>query len=99
MPDVRIVQAQLSGSDVDDPGRVTFGYYVVEDGMLTMTEPSGDPVRHPVTQELFRAEVDEMSERKTAARLAREVRRALRGDTAEHERFGRRIKYPEMGQV
>jgi hypothetical protein len=46
MPEIKAVQAIVSNPSPSDPtGRVTVGYYVVKDGLLTMTDSTGAPVR------------------------------------------------------
>src|SRR5690349_3146685 len=47
MPEVRCVVAVVSNPiGPDDPGRATYGYYILEDGLLTMTDGNGTPVRN-----------------------------------------------------
>ena len=47
MPEVRCVVAVVSNPITeDDPGRATYGYYILEDGLLTMTDGNGAPVRN-----------------------------------------------------
>lgn len=45
MSDVRRVIAQVQAPKPGDDGRVTYGYYRIDDGVLTMTDESGIPVR------------------------------------------------------
>ena len=44
MPDVQKVTIQIDGPSKFSPGRVSFGYYVVKNGVLTMTDSTGKPV-------------------------------------------------------
>jgi hypothetical protein len=46
MPEIKAVQAIVSNPNPREPaGRVTVGYYVLQDGLLTMTDSKGEPVR------------------------------------------------------
>ena len=48
MPDVKQVTAIVSNPsplDPSDTGRVTVGYYIMEDDLLTMTDGDGKPFR------------------------------------------------------
>lgn len=44
---VHQVTAQLHGASEGDPGQITNGYYVVEDGVLVMTDEAGNPFLGP----------------------------------------------------
>ena len=46
MREIKQVAASLSNRSTSQPaGRVTVGYYVLEDGLLTMTDGEGEPIR------------------------------------------------------
>jgi hypothetical protein len=78
----------------DDPGQVAVGYYKLEDGLLTMTNPKGVPVRSPNTgkpiQHVMR---DGENARSIASRLTLTIRRAVSGETD----FNRPLNYSRHG--
>lgn len=49
---VTVIVSNPNSKDPYDRGGVAFGYYVVEEGVLTMTDGNGEPVRPPPTGEL-----------------------------------------------
>ncbi len=96
MPTIHRVTVQLDPPKDDFPGRVTEGYYIVDDGLLIMTHGDGKPV-DPVE---FR-HILEPSDNPTAIAMmmTRKVRRHLLGLSPVQEKFSKRIEYPKMGVV
>ena len=94
MPNIHRVTVQLEPPKDDFPGRVTEGYYIVDDGVLVMTHNDGKPV-DPVE---FR-HILEPSDNPTAIAMmmTRKVRRHLLGQSEKEEKFARKIEYPKMG--
>jgi hypothetical protein len=45
IPEIRTVTVQVKTPKGEDPGQVTTGYYTLADDTLTMTDPSGRPIR------------------------------------------------------
>ena len=79
-----------------DPGQVTTGYYTVADGILTMTDSKGVPVRdlnngERVTHKLQAGEDPTM----IAKRLTMKIYRMMRGDGMAG--FNRPLIYPGSG--
>jgi hypothetical protein len=85
--------------DGTDLGQVTAGYYTLADGMLTMTDSTGVPVRKMQSGEKYTHKMKEgEDDRQIASRLTREIYHMLRGETAATATgFGRAINYPTSG--
>ncbi|MGY3233324.1 hypothetical protein ACVWZ4_006122 [Bradyrhizobium sp. USDA 4472] len=96
MREVRQVQVQIvAPCNAADPGAVTLGYYVVEKGILTMTDGDGTPVRPGMSGELVthRLQPGEVAA-EVAKRLTRRVRLMVRGD--DRGGFNRPLAYPKV---
>ena len=97
MPEIQQVPVQLRSPSGDDPGRVTVGFYIIEDGKLTMTDENGKPVRSPINGDPY---VHRLRPEDNAAAIAsvltKRIRSALRGDDGD---FNRRIEYSNAGIV
>src|SRR5690348_2551955 len=83
MPDVHSVTIQVRApSRPGDTGQVSFGYYVVDDGMLTMTDGEGKPVRRR-TGDLMTHKLKPGDDAETIARIfTRNFRLHTQGDSA-----------------
>ena len=79
MPEVKQVIASVSNPIApDDPGRVTIGYYVQNDSVLTMTDGNGDPVSSAGgDKESYRLQDGDNADF-IAKRLAAKIHRRLR---------------------
>ena len=96
MSEVRSVTVQIYAPSGNDHGQVTYGYYTVDDGMLTMTDEDGAPI--VADGQMFQEAVpDARMADQVAGRLTRLVRRALRGDTEAQERFRRPMTLGKAG--
>lgn len=94
MPDIHRVTVQLDPPTETSPGKVTEGYYVVDDGTLVMTHADGKPV-DPVQ---FRHTLQPGDSAEAIAKmLTRKVRRHLLGLSPTQEKFAKRIDYPKAG--
>jgi hypothetical protein len=85
--------------DDNDLGQVTAGYYTLADGVLTMTDSKGVPVRRTDSGEKYTHKVKEgEDDRAIASRLTKEIYHMLRGETAATATgFNRAINYPTSG--
>jgi hypothetical protein len=97
MPEVQYVVVQVKPPSQREPaGAVTYGYFTLDDNLLTMTRSDGLPVRDPVTGQMWTHKLEPGEDAgHLARRLTLKVRRALRGETEAEERFMRPIKYPK----
>jgi hypothetical protein len=96
MPDVQqiFVTNRNPSPDGLDPGQVSEGFFVLEDGMLTKTDAS-----IPITDgggNGWQAKVEPGTERRIAGRLVRAVRARLGLD--RDDGFSRSIRYRRRGQ-
>ena len=97
MSEVRRVTVQLSAPSGDDPGRITYGYFIVEGNTLTMTDGDGTPVRQPTTGDLFTAQLrDGLDADAVARNLTARVWRSLHGREGAAG-FNRRLNYQQTG--
>jgi hypothetical protein len=92
MPEVRSVIAQIRPAGPGETGQITTGFYVIEDGVLTMTRPNGEPVdevryRHALTP------ADD--EKRIAAVFTKEIRKEMLGEVVPG--FSRHLSYPNAG--
>ena len=94
MPDVRQVIIQLQPQSANNPGQVSYGYYVLEGAVLTMTDGAGRPFRRlsgdVVKKTLERGEDPDA----VALRLTRTIREEIDGRGAG---FNRRLTYQNRG--
>jgi hypothetical protein len=94
MSKIHQVYATVSLPRDDDPGQVAIGYYKLEDGVLTMTNSKGVPVRGLSTgkpiQHVMR---DGDNAHSIASRLTLTTRRAVSGETD----FNRPLNYSRHG--
>lgn len=97
------VIATIRGATEDgDPGQVTNGFYVVEDGVLIMTKPDGKPHSGPDGKP-----IQNKTHRHTlrpgdnpdaiASVLTKKIRRETLGLTEEQESFRGKLKYGPLG--
>jgi hypothetical protein len=78
-PEVHSITVQVAAPRGNHPGAVTFGYYVVADGVLTMTDASGIPVRRPGGDHYTHKLGPDENPRRMANVLTKEIRSAIRG--------------------
>ena len=93
------VQIRRPQSD-DDVGQVSHGYYVIENDVLTMTDPDGVPVRDEVTGETYVHKIkDGDNSQAIAGQLALQIRGMLRGENAPGavKGFNRQLDYLNTG--
>lgn len=99
MSEVRQVIAQISDPDETSPGQVTFGHYILADGLLVMTDANGTPVKRAAGEMFSHALGASDDVPAIARRMTREVRRHMLGLTEVQEKFNRRIEYDTAGVV
>lgn len=93
------VTVQIRRPEGSDPGQVSEGFYVVRDGVLTLTSPDGSPLMRsdgtPLekTHRLTPGDVPEA----IARMLTKKARRELLGLTETEETFRRPLVYAPLG--
>jgi hypothetical protein len=91
---ITVITRNPSGSD--DRGSCEDGWYTVDDGVLTMTDKDGAPLRNPNTgQKITHHLANGESDKAVAKRLRLKIYRDERPD--EMAGFNRRIDYPKWG--
>ncbi len=97
---VHQVYAQIEKPDRASPaGRVSLGYYILQDNVLQMTTSEGVKIRDADGKVFEHALKPNDDPRVIAQRLTKTIRRMFRGETKSEERFGRPLKYPKTGIV
>jgi hypothetical protein len=81
-------------------GRLAYGFYVVTDGVVTMTDKEGKPAEDATGKRYVDKLLPNEDERTAASRMTKELRKALQG-TAPVNGFepGRKINYPKRGKI
>src|SRR5262245_8449723 len=86
-------------------GRNAFGYYIVVDGVVTMTDPKGEPAIDGEGKIYSHKLAPEDDARVIAGRLTKQLRSALRGDQPKGfggsggSGFNRQLNYNNKGIV
>ena len=89
---VKQVAAQLRAASQNDPGQITTGFYVVEDGVLVMTHSDGAPV----DEFRFRHRLQPKdNEEAIASIFTRQIRTEMLGEQVPG--FTRSLDYPNVG--
>lgn len=91
---VERVIIQIRRPSGDDPGQVSEGYYIVNEGMLIMTHSDGEPVDDTMFRRKLRPDDNPAA---LAGVLTREVRRHMLGITKDEENFNRPLGYSNSG--
>jgi hypothetical protein len=100
MPEVFSVTVQIRAPRGGDAGQVCHGCYTLADGVVTLTDRDGSPVRDEhgklYTRKLGPGAT--VADADIAGRsLTKEFRLALLGKTPSSERFSRPLDYPKRG--
>jgi hypothetical protein len=95
-----IATVKTPNPSTDDPGQTTYGYYTLVDGLMTMTDGEGKPMRHAVSGEMVTHRMRGADrEIPVATVLTRQVYDVLRGKEDRPSGFNRTLKYPTCGLV
>jgi hypothetical protein len=79
MPEVKQVIVQIKAPKSGFPGQVAYGYYTLENGVVTMTDQKGNPAVDVNEKKYFHKLLPGEDSRAVACRMTRELRNALRG--------------------
>jgi hypothetical protein len=93
MPEIHQVFATVRLPSDGDPGQVTIGYYTQADGVLTMTDSKGVPVRTSSGEKRVHRLQEGEDPRAIASRLTKQIRTAMRGESD----FNRPLNYSRHG--
>jgi hypothetical protein len=92
MCEVHRVTVQLRSPSGTDPGQVTFGFFVIEDGRLVMTDENGVKVRKKYGDLYTHVLKPEDDPHAIAGILTRKIREQVYGDA---HNVWRRIDWPK----
>jgi hypothetical protein len=98
MPEIKEASAIVANPVTrGDTGRATVGFYTVSDGILTMTDGDGKPVRRRHSGDVYRHELKDGDDPVAIAkRLTLAIWRSNTGGDASGG-FNRRLHYPDIG--
>jgi hypothetical protein len=97
-PEVFTVYAQVRAPrGPSDPGAVVEGAYIVTDGVVTLTDRQGNPVRDQHGKLYTKKIANGDSARTIAARMTKDFRSMLRGKDGRVSGFTGPIVYPKFG--
>jgi hypothetical protein len=82
-----------------DPGQVAEGAFIVEDGVVILTDRDGNPARDSSGKYYKQKLADGENPKVIAGRLTRELRLALRGKDAPVRGFDGPLQYRRDGSV
>jgi hypothetical protein len=96
MSEVVKVTVQIKPPKGEFPGQVVYGYYTLQDGVVTLTDPAGKPAGDETGRKYSHKLRPEEDSRAVACRLTKELRLALRGNSAPVNGFEGKIQYPKI---
>jgi hypothetical protein len=88
---------QIKRPEAGSPqGIVAEGAYILEDGVVTLTDRNGEPAVDGDGRKYTHKLVGDEKARVIAGRLTKELRNSLRGSAFPTQDFGRAISYPKL---
>ena len=91
------VEVQIEGPKGDYPGQTVQGRYTFEDGVVTLTDHVGNPVRDRDGKTYSKKLEGDEDPRVIAGRLTKQLRSARRGEKGLDSNFNRRLHYRNLG--
>jgi len=99
MPEVQTVFVQIEAPKPGFEGRVAEGCYILEGGVLTLTNRRGDPVRDTEGQSYTQKLEPGDNAKQIAGLLTKKFRKVRRGNNATPAGFSGPITYPKTGRI
>jgi|SRR5690349_13957790 len=96
MIDVHTVFVQIQSPKPGFSGRVVEGNYIIKDGEVVLVDRRGNAAQDDTGKKYTHKLAAGDNPKQIAARLTRELRKALRGPNAPPSGFGGPINYPKM---
>ena len=93
---VHSVFVQLEAPRGNSPGKVVEGCYTIENGAVVLTNRHGDSVRDDGGNKYAQKLAEGDNPKQIAARLTKELRKALRGNNGPPRGFRGPIEYPKV---
>jgi len=96
MSEVRQVIVTIKPPKGNFPGQVAYGWYTLQDGVVTLTDREGNPAGEETGRKLTHKLAPGEDARAVACKLTKELRLALRGNSAPVAGFEGPINYPKL---
>jgi hypothetical protein len=97
MSEVHQVVIQICAPRKQYPlGQIAYGYYTLADGVVTMTDRRGKPAEDTTGKKYTHKLAPDEDAGAVARRMTRELRLALRDNSAPVHGFDRPIAYPKI---
>ena len=98
--EIKPVTVHLRRPEGSDPGQVSFGFYVVENGRIIMVDEDGAPILNEANGEKYTYKIEDGDNVPgIAGQLTLEIRQMMRGENAPGavSGFNRQLDYPKSG--
>jgi hypothetical protein len=98
MSEVRQVTVTIKPPKGSYPGQVTYGWYTLQDDVVTLTDREGNPAGEETGRKFTHRLAPGEDARAIACKLTKELRLALRGNSAPAG-FDGPINYPKVKYI
>ena len=99
MSEVRQVIVTIKPPKGNYPGQVTYGWYTLQDGVVTLTDRKGNPAGEETGRKFTHKLAPGEDARAIACKLTKELRQALRDNSASVAGFEGKINYPKVKYI
>ena len=99
MSEVRQVSVTIKPPKGSFPGQVTYGWYTVHDGVVTLTDREGNPAGEETGRKFTHMLAPGEDTRAVACKLTKELRLALLDNSAPVAGFEGKINYPKVKYI
>jgi hypothetical protein len=96
MSEVRQVIVTIKPPKGNFPGQVAYGWYTLQDGVVTLTDREGNLAGEETGRKFTHKLAVGEDASATARKLTKELRQALRGNSAPVAGFEGEINYPKV---
>jgi len=96
MSEVREVTVTIKPPKGTYRGQVTYGWYTLQDGVVTLTDRKGNPAGEETGRKFIHKLAPGEDACAVACKLTKELRLALRGNSAPVAGFEGQINYPKL---
>ena len=96
MSEVRQVIVTIKPPKGNFLGQVAYGWYTLQDGVVTLTDRQGNPAGEETGRKFTHKLAPGEDARAVACKLTKELRLALRGNSAPDAGFEGPINYPKL---
>jgi hypothetical protein len=99
MSEVRQVIVTIKPPKDGFPGQVAYGWYTLQDGVVTLTDREGNPAGEETGRKFIYKLAPGEDARTIACKRTNELRLALRGNSAPVAGFEGKINYPKVKYI